>query len=206
LKFSCLRGAVALMAGDGQNRLQGRSTLRVGSSGVRPGSEVALAYEAALARPKVGAIVDFAFDDCQLPSHTIKAALWLNLCPSPGWTRNGGGYDRVRMRLKRALCAAISFNRKRQDQSSQHNGRWFSAITLPPSSNIHRPLPPAGSQDYLLQFQVRNTYVGNFLDCCALSVPVNEPGAAPVGLMLMAPWGQDQNLFSVGQAVEHFLL
>jgi aspartyl-tRNA(Asn)/glutamyl-tRNA(Gln) amidotransferase subunit A len=52
---------------------------------------------------------------------------------------------------------------------------------------------------------LRNTYVGNFLDCCALSIPVNEPSAAPVGLMLMGVWGQDQNLFSVGRAVEQFL-
>ena len=47
--------------------------------------------------------------------------------------------------------------------------------------------------------------MGNFLDCCALSIPANEPGAAPVGLMLMGAWGNDQNLFFVGQAAERDL-
>jgi aspartyl-tRNA(Asn)/glutamyl-tRNA(Gln) amidotransferase subunit A len=64
-----------------------------------------------------------------------------------------------------------------------------------------------GDHDYLRfnSMSLRNTYVGNFLDCCAISIPMNEPGAAPVGLMLMGVWGQDQSLFSVGQAVETVL-
>jgi Asp-tRNA(Asn)/Glu-tRNA(Gln) amidotransferase A subunit family amidase len=34
---------------------------------------------------------------------------------------------------------------------------------------------------------------------------VNEPGAAPVGLMLMGGWGQDEGLFSMGKAIETLL-
>jgi len=52
---------------------------------------------------------------------------------------------------------------------------------------------------------LRNTYVGNFLDCCAISIPMNEKGAAPAGLMLMGCWGEDQGLFSVAAAVEQAL-
>jgi aspartyl-tRNA(Asn)/glutamyl-tRNA(Gln) amidotransferase subunit A len=73
---------------------------------------------------------------------------------------------------------------------------------------IPPPISPlAGDQEYLRynSMSLRNTYVGNFLDCCAISIPVNEAGAAPVGLMLMGVWGQDQNLFSVGQAAETLL-
>jgi aspartyl-tRNA(Asn)/glutamyl-tRNA(Gln) amidotransferase subunit A len=49
---------------------------------------------------------------------------------------------------------------------------------------------------------LRNTTIGNFLDGCAISIPVNEPGSPPVGLMLMGCWGQDEALFSVAQAAE----
>ena len=52
---------------------------------------------------------------------------------------------------------------------------------------------------------LRNTYVGNFLDCCAISIPMNEKGAAPAGLMLMGCWGEDQGLFSVAAAAEQAL-
>jgi len=49
---------------------------------------------------------------------------------------------------------------------------------------------------------LRNTFVGNFLNRCAISVPAHEQGRAPVGLMLMAPLFDDQALFSVAKAVE----
>ena len=49
---------------------------------------------------------------------------------------------------------------------------------------------------------LRNTYVGNFLNGCAISLPMQEEGAAPCGLMAMAPWGNDRNLFGVAAALE----
>jgi aspartyl-tRNA(Asn)/glutamyl-tRNA(Gln) amidotransferase subunit A len=84
----------------------------------------------------------------------------------------------------------------------------LSAVALPTVMIIPPPITALEiDQDYLRynSMSLRNTYVGNFLDCCALSIPVNAPGAAPVGLMLMGRWGQDQTLFSVGQAVENLL-
>lgn len=49
---------------------------------------------------------------------------------------------------------------------------------------------------------LRNTFVGNFLNRCAISIPAHSKGNAPVGLMLMAPLMADQELFSVALAVE----
>jgi aspartyl-tRNA(Asn)/glutamyl-tRNA(Gln) amidotransferase subunit A len=49
---------------------------------------------------------------------------------------------------------------------------------------------------------LRNPSVFNFLDCCALSIPCHLPGEAPVGLMVAAPGGQDQNLLRIGAAIE----
>ncbi|MCP5072517.1 MAG: amidase [Rhodobacteraceae bacterium] len=49
---------------------------------------------------------------------------------------------------------------------------------------------------------LRNTFVGNFLHTCAISLPIGQPDGAPVGLMLMMPAGNDARLFSIAAAVE----
>jgi aspartyl-tRNA(Asn)/glutamyl-tRNA(Gln) amidotransferase subunit A len=48
--------------------------------------------------------------------------------------------------------------------------------------------------------QLRNTTIGNFLDRCAISLPL--PGDAPVGLMLMGETMGDARLFAIAAAVE----
>ena len=52
---------------------------------------------------------------------------------------------------------------------------------------------------------LRNPTLINFLDGCALSLPCQAPGAAPVGLMLAAAGGQDHALLGLGEAVEQAL-
>jgi aspartyl-tRNA(Asn)/glutamyl-tRNA(Gln) amidotransferase subunit A len=49
---------------------------------------------------------------------------------------------------------------------------------------------------------LRNTFAINFLDGCAFTLPCQEPGALPVGLMLSAPAGQDAALGGLALAVE----
>jgi len=49
---------------------------------------------------------------------------------------------------------------------------------------------------------LRNPSLFNFLDGCAISLPVHEPGSAPVGLMLAAPGGRDASLLAAAMAVE----
>lgn len=49
---------------------------------------------------------------------------------------------------------------------------------------------------------LRNPTVTNFLDRCAISLPCQEPGAAPVGLMLMGAHGDDRRLLAIAAAVE----
>ena len=58
-----------------------------------------------------------------------------------------------------------------------------------------------GSQNLLA---LRNTTVGNFLDRCAISLPIDVEGL-PVGLMLMGEAMGDQALFAVARAVEAVL-
>ncbi len=129
--------------------------------------------------------------------------------------RKGADYDpRVRMRMEAAggISAAdyLSIVKRRDEMIRRFSAvtQGLSAVVLPTVMIVPPPIAALeGDQDYLRynSMSLRNTYVGNFLNCCAISIPVNEPDAAPVGLMLMGVWGQDQNLFSVGQAVETLL-
>ena len=59
-------------------------------------------------------------------------------------------------------------------------------------------------EDYsrLNGLSLRNTYVGNVFDRCAISLPCHEPGAASVGLMLIGEHGGDDALFRIAGAVE----
>ncbi len=49
---------------------------------------------------------------------------------------------------------------------------------------------------------LRNPSIINFLDGCALSIPCQLPGEAPVGLMVAGLAGQDRKILSAGAAIE----
>ena len=224
---ACCAAADALMAGDWTGKIAARdvSSLRIGilKTAVLEGldKDVAAAYERAVSRiSKAGAmLVDLAFEELlEMPSLTIKGGIVAAEAYAQHRdliARKGSDYDpRVRMRLDAAggISAAdyLSIVKRRDEMIRRFSAvtQGFSAVVLPTVMIIPPPITALESdQDYLRfnSMSLRNTYVGNFLDCCAISIPVNEPGAAPVGLMLMGVWGQDQSLFSVGQAVETVL-
>lgn len=72
------------------------------------------------------------------------------------------------------------------------------AIVAPPVSALDR------DEDYMRinATCLRNTAVANFLDGCAITMPMQTPGEAPTGLMLMAGHGADRHLFAVARACE----
>ena len=50
---------------------------------------------------------------------------------------------------------------------------------------------------------LRNTRLGNYLNCCALTLPCGrDQNGVPVGLMLMAPPGEEERLLRLGHAIE----
>ena len=124
----------------------------------------------------------------------------------------GDGYDqRVRRRIELgALISApdyadLLFTRKRLIAWFNRGMTGFDALVMPTTCNI----PPAISalardEDYLkLNFlSLRNTFTGNFLDCCGISLPMHKEAEPPTGFMLMAPHGQDQQIFAAAQVVE----
>ncbi len=224
---ACCAAADALMAGDWSGQIIARemSSLRIGvlKTMVLEGldAEVASAYERILKRlSKAGAtLVDFAFDELlEMPSLTTKGgivAAEANAHHRNLLAQRGGEYDpRVRMRMEAAgaMTAAdyISILKRRAEIILRYKSstQGFDAVALPTVMIVPPPIAALAEDTDYLRFNgmsLRNTYVGNFLDCCAISIPVNEQGAAPVGLMLMGRWGQDEALFSVAHAVERSL-
>ncbi len=71
------------------------------------------------------------------------------------------------------------------------------AITAPPIAAFER------DEDYrrLNALLLRNTSVINFLDCCAITVPIQTAGP-PVGLMIVGEHGADGHLLGVGRGIE----
>ena len=52
---------------------------------------------------------------------------------------------------------------------------------------------------------LRNTFAVNFLDLCAISLPMHRPGEPPSGLMLVASNGADRQLLALAQTIETIL-
>ncbi|MFL5260064.1 MAG: amidase [Hyphomicrobiales bacterium] len=84
----------------------------------------------------------------------------------------------------------------------------FDALVMPTSPNVPPPITAlATDEEYArLNFlSLKNTFLGNFLDRCSISLPMHGPEEPPSGLMLMAAWGRDRQLFAVAQAIEDAL-
>lgn len=82
----------------------------------------------------------------------------------------------------------------------------YDAVAMPTLAWVAPPIASIGnSADEWLAANsrtLRNTFVGNFLDRCAITMPCHEPGSAPVGLMLMGARGGDAALLALAAGVE----
>src|SRR6516165_4006812 len=84
----------------------------------------------------------------------------------------------------------------------------FDALVMP---TVPMTAPPVAAftkdEDYarLNLKLLRNTAIINFLDRCALSLPIEEPGTAPVGLMVVGRHGKDRRLLGIGIGIEEKL-
>jgi aspartyl-tRNA(Asn)/glutamyl-tRNA(Gln) amidotransferase subunit A len=85
----------------------------------------------------------------------------------------------------------------------------FDAVLMPTVACVAPKLDDIVASDDLYEemnpFIRRNTMLGNFLDRCALSIPMHEPGDAPAGLMVMGETGTDDRLVRIGLAIEAVL-
>ena len=79
------------------------------------------------------------------------------------------------------------------------------ALVLPTAPIIPPPFSAfAHDPDYvrLNVLVLRNPSLANFLDGCAISLPIHREGEPPVGLMLIGRRGSDERLLSIAQSLE----
>jgi len=138
----------------------------------------------------------------------IEAYAWHR----PLLSRRGDEYDpRVRTRIVRGggmtaveyieLCAA------RADLIARVAVRTvdFDALLMPTVAITAPPIAAfAWDEDYfrLNALLLRNPSVINFLDRCAITLPIQQAGTAPVGLMVVGKDGGDRHLLAVARGIE----
>jgi aspartyl-tRNA(Asn)/glutamyl-tRNA(Gln) amidotransferase subunit A len=85
----------------------------------------------------------------------------------------------------------------------------YDALLMPTVVTVAPRIGPLETDDKLYGqtnlAMLRNPSVVNFLDGCALSIPCQEPGTAPVGMMLVGQGGEDRRLLAAGLALESAL-
>jgi aspartyl-tRNA(Asn)/glutamyl-tRNA(Gln) amidotransferase subunit A len=129
--------------------------------------------------------------------------------------RRGGDYDpRVRVRIERgrAMTAAdyVALIAARADFIARVDARTaeFDALVMPTVPVVAPPIAAfAEDRDFarLNVLILRNPAIINFLDRCAITVPIQRPGEAPVGLMLVARNGEDRRLLGMALGLEDVL-
>lgn len=222
----CCALADAVMAGDWDGVIEApRHSLRFAMprdyfSGVLDEAVTSAFDRAAAHLSQAGILIEeAAFPElAQLPGINAKggiSAVEAFLHHRAQIAEKGDGYDqRVRRRIESgALISApdyVELLAMRQKLIRQFNAAMtgFNAIVMPTTCNAPPPISAlARDEDYskLNFMSLRNTFTGNFLDCCGISLPMHREGEPPTGLMLMAPHGQDQQMFTIAKVVEGML-
>jgi aspartyl-tRNA(Asn)/glutamyl-tRNA(Gln) amidotransferase subunit A len=223
----CCATADAIMAGDWDGIVAPRepTTLRLGIlrsvvlDDLEP--EVAAGFEAALARlGKAGvSLVDVAQAElAELPQ--VNAGGGIVAAEAFAVHRatiasDGARYDqRVMKRMAaggRIGAADLIATRQRRAEiiaAAERIHAGLDAIVMPTTPDLPPPIAALDDYDDYVRINLRclrNTFIGNFLDACAISLPCRPVGEPPVGLMLMAPHGHDRALFAAAAAVEAVL-
>jgi aspartyl-tRNA(Asn)/glutamyl-tRNA(Gln) amidotransferase subunit A len=126
--------------------------------------------------------------------------------------RRGADYDpRVRVRIERgrAMTAAeyVTLQGQRAEFIARVDARTaeFDALIMPTLPLIAPPMTAFETDEDFWRLNariLRNTAIVNFLDRCAITLPIQRPGDAPVGLMAVGRHGEDKRLLSVALGLE----
>ena len=131
---------------------------------------------------------------------------------APLIARRGADYDqRVRQRIERGrnMSAAeyVTLCHQRLDLIARVDRRTaeLDALIMPTVPLVAPPIADFDKDEVFWPINsriLRNTSIINFLDRCAVTLPIHEPGTAPVGLMIVGGHGEDRRLLSVAQGIE----
>lgn len=108
-------------------------------------------------------------------------------------------------RVDAAELAGIRAARAEMIRTFEATLAGYDAVVLPTVPIVAPALSAFESDDEYVRLNLlllRNPSLFNFLDGCAISLPVHPPGSAPVGLMLAAPAGRDRSLLAASLGVE----
>ncbi|MEP7030938.1 MAG: amidase, partial [Pseudolabrys sp.] len=126
--------------------------------------------------------------------------------------RRGDDYDqRVRVRIERGAtqdaadyinmvnARADAIRRLRQKISG------IDALVMPTAPMVAPLISELERDEDFARLNIlalRNPTIANFFDMCSISLPIHEPDAAPVGLMLIGGHGNDRQLLQIGKTLE----
>lgn len=116
--------------------------------------------------------------------------------------------QRIRRAVEQSAVDYITLVRRRAEIQALCDAVTapFDAVAMPTTARVAPPIAELEASDEAFGrfnlLMLRNPAIGNFLDRCAATVPVHEPGSAPVGLMLMGETMADDALLSAAAAVE----
>ncbi|MGO8916811.1 MAG: amidase [Stellaceae bacterium] len=126
--------------------------------------------------------------------------------------RRGAEYDpRVRQRIERGreMSAAdyVTLGWQRADFIARVEARTaeFDALIMPTLPLVAPEIAAFDKDEEFWRLNarlLRNPSLINFLDRCALTLPIHPPGTAPVGLMLVGRHGEDRRLLSLALGIE----
>jgi aspartyl-tRNA(Asn)/glutamyl-tRNA(Gln) amidotransferase subunit A len=126
--------------------------------------------------------------------------------------RRGADYDpRVRLRIARgAEMSAADYVTLIEDRArfiARIDARTEScdALLVPTVAVVAPPIAAFAADEDFFRLNariLRNPSLVNFLDRCAITLPVSRPGEAPVGLMLIGAHDGDRRLLTIAAGIE----
>jgi aspartyl-tRNA(Asn)/glutamyl-tRNA(Gln) amidotransferase subunit A len=124
--------------------------------------------------------------------------------------RRAQDYDpRIKARIETGLriqasdYIAMLERRQQLIEAFDHATKHYDALVMPTVAIVAPTFDEcANAEDAIRTRLLRNSAPFNFLDRCAISLPIHRPGDAPVGLMLVGRRGGDWALLKVAHAIE----
>lgn len=184
-------------------------------------ADVQQAFERALGRLSAAgaAIVELPLTEfaevAQINQHGGLIAAEAYALHQPLLQQGGARYDpRVKVRIEKGAAQSAALylqtRARRRDWIARVRARiaGIDFLVFPTVPTIAPTIASLADEDLYGRVNLamlRNPSFGNFLDGCSVSLPCQQAGDAPVGLMLTGRNGQDESLLLAAQAVEALL-